>query len=275
MLAKLRYRGVTKNHAWLKRRTAALNLRNLTGRGLAATAPGAGHLTRPQYQPGPQASPARHSGASLTPRPAGPTTSPPRPAAPSWPQAAAMTRHQQLLGPTNSSGLLDGGSVRLGNSGGLLAGDRRPCRALVPDQFARDRDRRARAVRRKINQDVRWSVLADGGHISKGRGGPPAQGDRLVSLLRWLPEQQSPGAAPQRTGHQAPPRRKERLTVVARPASCIASAAARFRLDHSKIRRLTACRVMTPGLKRERNPLAKGASCPGAQAAGTDLTTWT
>lgn len=31
---KLRYRGVTKNHAWLKRRTAALNLRNLTGRGL-------------------------------------------------------------------------------------------------------------------------------------------------------------------------------------------------------------------------------------------------
>ena len=31
---KLRYRGVAKNHAWLKRRTAALNLRNLTGRGL-------------------------------------------------------------------------------------------------------------------------------------------------------------------------------------------------------------------------------------------------
>jgi hypothetical protein len=26
--------GVTGNHAWLKRRTAALNLRNLTGRGL-------------------------------------------------------------------------------------------------------------------------------------------------------------------------------------------------------------------------------------------------
>ena len=32
---KLRYRGVTKNHAWLKRRSAALNLRNLLGRGLA------------------------------------------------------------------------------------------------------------------------------------------------------------------------------------------------------------------------------------------------
>jgi hypothetical protein len=31
---KLRYRGTVKNHAWLKRRTAALNLRNLTGKGL-------------------------------------------------------------------------------------------------------------------------------------------------------------------------------------------------------------------------------------------------
>jgi IS5 family transposase len=31
---KLRYRGVTRNHAWLKRRTAALNLRNLLGKGL-------------------------------------------------------------------------------------------------------------------------------------------------------------------------------------------------------------------------------------------------
>jgi DDE family transposase len=31
---KLRYRGTTKNNAWLKCRTAALNLRNLVGRGL-------------------------------------------------------------------------------------------------------------------------------------------------------------------------------------------------------------------------------------------------
>ncbi len=31
---KLRYRGTTKNNAWLKCRTAALNLRNLLGRGL-------------------------------------------------------------------------------------------------------------------------------------------------------------------------------------------------------------------------------------------------
>jgi hypothetical protein len=31
---KLRYRGVTRNNAWLKRRTAAVNLRNLLGRGL-------------------------------------------------------------------------------------------------------------------------------------------------------------------------------------------------------------------------------------------------
>jgi IS5 family transposase len=32
---KLRYRGVARNHAWLKRRTAVLNLRNLISRGLA------------------------------------------------------------------------------------------------------------------------------------------------------------------------------------------------------------------------------------------------
>jgi hypothetical protein len=35
---KLRYRGTTKNHAWLKRRTAGLNLRNLIGRGLTRAA---------------------------------------------------------------------------------------------------------------------------------------------------------------------------------------------------------------------------------------------
>src|SRR5712691_7163837 len=35
---RLRYRGVAKNHAWLKRRTAALNLRNLLGKGLARRA---------------------------------------------------------------------------------------------------------------------------------------------------------------------------------------------------------------------------------------------
>jgi hypothetical protein len=32
---KLRYRGEATNHAWLKRRTAAVNLRTLLGRGLA------------------------------------------------------------------------------------------------------------------------------------------------------------------------------------------------------------------------------------------------
>ncbi len=31
---RLRYRGVAKNDAWLKRRTSAVNLRNLIGRGL-------------------------------------------------------------------------------------------------------------------------------------------------------------------------------------------------------------------------------------------------
>jgi len=34
---KLRYRGTAKNHAWLTRRTAGLNLRNLIGRGLSRT----------------------------------------------------------------------------------------------------------------------------------------------------------------------------------------------------------------------------------------------
>jgi hypothetical protein len=34
---KLRYRGTAKNHAWLKRRTAAVNLRNLIGSGLHRT----------------------------------------------------------------------------------------------------------------------------------------------------------------------------------------------------------------------------------------------
>lgn len=35
---KLRYRGTAKNHAWLTRRTAGLNLRNLIGQGLTRTA---------------------------------------------------------------------------------------------------------------------------------------------------------------------------------------------------------------------------------------------
>jgi hypothetical protein len=35
---KLRYRGTTKNNAWLTHRTAGLNLRNLVGRGLTRTA---------------------------------------------------------------------------------------------------------------------------------------------------------------------------------------------------------------------------------------------
>ena len=35
---KLRYRGTVKNHAWLTRRTAGLNLRNLIGHGLTRTA---------------------------------------------------------------------------------------------------------------------------------------------------------------------------------------------------------------------------------------------
>jgi Transposase DDE domain/Transposase domain (DUF772) len=42
---KLRYRGTTANNAWLKRRTAALNLRNLIGRGLRFTTAGWGLAT--------------------------------------------------------------------------------------------------------------------------------------------------------------------------------------------------------------------------------------
>ena len=41
---KLRYRGTEKNHAWLTRRSAGLNLRNLVARGLTRTA-GAWALT--------------------------------------------------------------------------------------------------------------------------------------------------------------------------------------------------------------------------------------
>jgi hypothetical protein len=42
---KLRYRGTTNNNAWLKRRTAALNLRNLINRGLRLTTAGWGLAT--------------------------------------------------------------------------------------------------------------------------------------------------------------------------------------------------------------------------------------
>jgi Transposase DDE domain len=49
---KLRYRGAATNDAWLRRRTAAINLRNLLGRGLARRQHlGAGHLT--SRRPGP------------------------------------------------------------------------------------------------------------------------------------------------------------------------------------------------------------------------------
>lgn len=41
---KLRYRGQTRNNAWLKYRTAALNLRNLIGKGLTRQA-GTGALS--------------------------------------------------------------------------------------------------------------------------------------------------------------------------------------------------------------------------------------
>jgi hypothetical protein len=65
---KLRYRGVTKNHAWLKRRTAAVNLRTLPGRGLTRRdgAWGPGHLTT---RPDPARRPAPREGLPATRRP--------------------------------------------------------------------------------------------------------------------------------------------------------------------------------------------------------------
>jgi hypothetical protein len=61
---KLRYRGVTRNHAWLKRRTAALNLQpDRPGTGSQGRGLGAGHLSRRQARP--------HSSAASRDRPAG------------------------------------------------------------------------------------------------------------------------------------------------------------------------------------------------------------
>ena len=73
---KLRYRGVTRNHAWLKRRTAAVNLRNLLGKGLAAMAPGSwspDQAARTRACDGdPAGRPAaRPAGPGLAPGPAG------------------------------------------------------------------------------------------------------------------------------------------------------------------------------------------------------------
>jgi hypothetical protein len=83
---KLRYRGVTPNDAWLKTRTAALNLRNLIGRGLTLhdgtwlLAPG--HLT-PQPATGRDATPACRAGRPPTPAPRPRThAAPQQPAAP-------------------------------------------------------------------------------------------------------------------------------------------------------------------------------------------------
>ena len=58
---KLRYRGTARNHAWLKRRTAALNLRNLIGKGLTRRdgAWVAGHLTRRAGSPAMPLTPLR------------------------------------------------------------------------------------------------------------------------------------------------------------------------------------------------------------------------
>ena len=105
---KLRYRGVAKNHAWLKRRTAALNLRNLIGQGLArqdgswvlATGPG-GQVSPSQ--------PARRT--SRPPGPAPPAAGPRKrhsPAGARTPQNSTMTRHRPSQEPAQFSRLLGG-----------------------------------------------------------------------------------------------------------------------------------------------------------------------
>jgi len=51
----VRYRGITNNHAWLRNRTAALNLRRLLNLGLTRNRRDLGHLQQPDIDPrGPQ-----------------------------------------------------------------------------------------------------------------------------------------------------------------------------------------------------------------------------
>ena len=72
---KLRYRGTARNHAWLKRRAVALNLRNLLGKGLARRdGAGPGHLTRRRIPPRPRPALLRRIAGhpqATTPDPAG------------------------------------------------------------------------------------------------------------------------------------------------------------------------------------------------------------
>jgi hypothetical protein len=93
---KLRYRGVTKNHAWLKRRTAALNLRSLAGLGLtrrdgAWTWPPDQH----QYRTPAGRRPARTASRQAAPPAARPgrTTSP----CPRAPSAHSLERQTQKI----------------------------------------------------------------------------------------------------------------------------------------------------------------------------------
>ena len=69
---KLRYRGTEKNNAWLTRRTAGLNLRNLVGRGLTHTA-GSGF-----WRPRPPEKGTRRPRSAPPPGPTGPKGPPSR-----------------------------------------------------------------------------------------------------------------------------------------------------------------------------------------------------
>src|SRR5260221_14080532 len=104
---KLRYRGVTKNHAWLKRRTALLNLRNLTGRGLT----GRHGQTRAAAQPAGQAGRRADTTTARSRKPTGPA------GAQDHHKPAPTTPYRPSPGPAQSSGLPKG------LAGGLEPGD--------------------------------------------------------------------------------------------------------------------------------------------------------
>jgi hypothetical protein len=101
---KLRYRGTAKNNAWLKRRTAAANLRTLLSLGLArrdgawalATRPGSCDRPPPQPASGASAAPPRHHRRV---QPTGPDKATARPS-----PIAAFTCNRQAGKHPNSAG---------------------------------------------------------------------------------------------------------------------------------------------------------------------------
>jgi hypothetical protein len=112
---KLRYCGVTSNHAWLKRRTAALNLRNLAGKGLTRQGisgvrrdlpnlPRLSIASSPAPRPGPGLDlPAPGRLMVIRPRTAGPEWLLPGEAAPHRPAPAPLWRTSPRLSPARGA----------------------------------------------------------------------------------------------------------------------------------------------------------------------------